>query len=113
MKAIVIALILILLASCSSDDENIDALKSKIEKKEEFIKSLSNDLAPSQRIPASERNELIELLLEFYHEFPQDELAPVTLDKIHMIYSSTREYQKSADYGDTLLDNYPNWLSRP
>ena len=44
MKAIVIALILILLASCSSDDKNIDALKSKIEKKEEFIKSLSNDL---------------------------------------------------------------------
>ncbi len=121
MKRVLFILsIVLLLIGCDSNSklmENEDlspkTLLEQIKEQEDKINELSKDLRPGMKIPSEMNEKLIHLLIEFYHKFPKNKYAPVCLDKLHMIYSAKREYQTSADYGDTLLNNYPNYINRP
>ncbi len=112
MRISLIIGMLLILWSCSSD-KNTDELQSKIKQQEEVLSGISKDLRPGQVIPLEEQDKLVNLLTEYFHSYPEDEYAPVCLDKLHMIYSSIGEYNKSSAYGDTLLSQYTAYENRP
>ena len=112
IKVLSIVLGIFITISCDSHNANNELMLEKIEKKEQSIKQISIDLKPGQVIPMSESDELVELLLSYYESFPNSIEAPLCLDKIHMIYSSTKRYPLSIKYGDILLDEYPNYINR-
>ena len=115
MKTFSLLIGLLILFGCgsTSSTEDVATLKQKIEQKEEQLSKLSADMRPHQKIPVSERDELVQLLVDFHKKHPKDEYAAVCLDKLHMIYSSEGDYIKSSAYGDTLLNEYPAYKSRP
>ena len=98
--------------SCGSQNVSDQEMLNRIEQKEKSIKDISIDLRPGQLIPISESDELVDLLLDYYHTYPKSNQAPVCLVKIHMIYSSTKRYPLSVNYGDTLLKEYPSYINR-
>ncbi len=122
MKYLILLITFSFLSSCNSpkeegkdesNNESAEVLLEQIKEKEDLISDLSKDLRPGMKTPTVMSEELVDLLLTFYHTFPDNASAPVCLDKVHMVYSAKRQYQKSADYGDTLLNNYPKYINRP
>ncbi len=119
MRLLVFFLLIFVFLACDSQDttlsskEEATVLLKEIKKQEEEINTLSKDLRPGMKVPQELYDELIQKLSSFYQRFPENESAPVCLDKLHMIYSAKREYQTSADFGDTLLKKYPNYINRP
>ena len=112
IKLLFIVLGIFITVSCDSQNVNNESMLAEITKKEQSIKQISIDLRPGQVIPMSESDELVELLLAYYHASPESVEAPLCLDKIHMIYSSTKRYSLSVNYGDTLLNQYPDYINR-
>lgn len=111
MKILTLVLVLTILVGCAGKSST--ELKAKIEAKETSIKKISSDLKPGQEMPSSEREELETLLTTFTKEFPTDEYAPVCLDKLHMLYSGKGDYERSSEYGDILINDYPLYKNRP
>lgn len=112
IKSFLFGLYILTALSCGSQNSRKQEMLNIIEKKEKSIKDISIDLRPGQSIPMSESDELVTLLLDFYEAFPDSKHAPACLDKIHMIYSSTKRYPLSAEYGNILLLNYPEYINR-
>ena len=112
IKLLFIVLGIFITVGCDSQNANNEKMLSEIAKKEQSIKKISIDLRPGQVIPMSESDELVDLLVDYYHTYPESLEAALCLDKIHMIYSSTKRYSLSVNYGDTLLKQYPNYINR-
>lgn len=105
-KYIYLVVTLVLFASCGGGSED---LKKRIEEKEKSISSMnSKDLEKM----SNARNELVELLFEYYRTNPEEDYSAQCLDKVQMVYSSQRKYELAAKYGDTLIEKYPNYENR-
>ncbi|MGB0915794.1 MAG: hypothetical protein ACPGVI_06960 [Crocinitomicaceae bacterium] len=110
MKSLVLfALSILLFAACS--DEKAEMLK-KIKETEDSIFEKSQNLGPGEVISSEDDQALINVLLDFYRAFPEDEHAPECLDKVHMKYSGMTDFKNAAMYGDTLLTNYKDYVNR-
>ena len=112
-KYSIVLITLFVFTSCGSQSTNDSKLIEQIKAKEDSISKISCDLRPGQLLPKEVSEELIDLLLLYFSENPKNAYSAECLQKVHMIYSSTKEYQKSADYGDTLLANFPDYINRP
>lgn len=112
-KLIVFFLAIFIFTNCGSQEMDASEGLKLINAKESSIRDLSKKLKPGEIVPLNESDELIDLLLNFYRTNPQDQNAPLCLDKVHMIYSSTKRHEKSAIYGDTLVLEYPDYINRP
>lgn len=55
---------------------------------------------------------LIDSLLTYYRNYPKDTMAPVYLDKAHMLYSGMGDYKSASLYADMILKQYPNYVNR-
>ncbi len=101
--------------SCQSEkqEDGRKGLLKKIKKQEQKLSDLAKDFRPGQEIPKEESDKLVDLLLQYYKKHPSDTIAPICLDKVHMIYSARKEYKKSAAYADTLIEKYPDYPNRP
>ena len=105
----------LLLASCGGSEPEVDApptaeeLKKNIMAMEDSITGLSEKMLP---VKSLHKMELINRLLAYYEAFPKDDFSADCLNKVHMIYSGMAAYHKSADYADTLLNNYPDYKGR-
>ena len=88
----------------------IDTLKEKITAKENSFATLQD---AKKEISTIERNELIDMLLDFYTRYPKDAYAPVCLDKVHMLYSGMGNYKRASQYADLILEKYPKYVNRP
>lgn len=97
--------------SCDTKDEQL-VLKDRISNFEDSITTLSNNLGAGERISTNLNHDLIELLLSYYHTYPNDAYAPEYLDKVHLIYSALGNYALSAKYADTILLNYKDYINR-
>lgn len=106
-------LVAIVLASCGGNAEvrPMKTIKSEIEAKEKKINALSTKIENADKTKL-ESDELVDLLLEFYRAYPEDEYAASCLSKVHMTYSRTGDVAKAVAYADTLLMNYPNFPDR-
>jgi len=118
MRVLSLLFVLFLMFSCDSQshsttNDEANEMLEEIKQKEDEIFNISKDLRPGMKAPSGMSDELVELLIHFYHSFPEHASAPVCLDKVHMVYSAKRKYQLSANYGDTLLNNYPDYINRP
>lgn len=106
----IIAISTVVLTACSGQDN----LKDEISSKETQLKEASENQVPGEALGTEGQEELIELLYSYYVEYPEDSAYAATcLDKIHMAYSAMGDYEKSAMYGDTLLNYYKNYINRP
>ncbi|MCH2230754.1 MAG: hypothetical protein MK105_10455 [Crocinitomicaceae bacterium] len=110
MKPLVLfSIILFLFAACA--DEKAEMLK-KIKDTETAIFEKSQNLGPGEVMSPEDDQALIDVLLDFYRAFPEDEHAPECLDKVHMKYTGLADFKNAAAYGDTLLTNYKNYVNR-
>ena len=108
------------LASCGGNEKNEEEgvkpskeeLIEKINYMEDSLKQLTSQLKDIKQIPNLTRMELINRLLDFYRNYPEDQFAPECLDKVHMTYSGMGVYIRSVEYADTLLLKYPKYVNR-
>lgn len=121
MKWFIIMLILIgLIQSCGGDEENNEGkptkeeLKVSIKEMEDSLTGLQKDLSNSdtKQIPNLTQFELINRLLAYYHNYPEDPYAAECLDKVHMKYSGMNIPLRAVQYADTLLEKYPDYPNR-
>ena len=107
-----------LTVSCSSDNSKVDnkpsktELKARIKEMEDSLVKLQNNLSTIKKIPNLTHLELINRLLDFYHNYPKDAYAPICLEKVHMKYTGLNIQERAVAYGDTLLKEYPNYENK-
>lgn len=103
---------LFLFASCGDgDSRSQETIKKDIEKREKQISKMSEKTLSLEELD-DESEELVDVLLEYYHAYPEEDYAAGCLSKVHMIYARMGETEKSVAYGDTLLKKYPNFVDR-
>ena len=111
---IVLSCISLILYSCGNkpkvDENSREALKTKITEMEESISALKKK--SSEPIPNLTSIELINRLTAYYSTFPKDDYAADCLSKLHMKFSELNAHEKALEYGDTLLDVFPNYKNR-
>jgi hypothetical protein len=104
--------------SCSNDKSKDDekptkeVLIGRIKEMEDSLKGLQANLNAIKQIPNLTHFELINRLLDYYHSYPEDAYAAECLDKVHMKYSGLNIPIRAAQYADTLLNEYPNYINR-
>jgi hypothetical protein len=117
-KYIFFALFLVFsIVSCSeneSKDEkpSKESLKARIKEMEDSIRGLQANLNEIKQIPNLTHFELINRLLDYYHNYPEDPFSAECLDKVHMKYSGLNIPERAAQYADTLLLEYPKYPNR-
>lgn len=105
------------IVSCSenkskNDKPTKESLKARIKEMEDSIRGLQANLSEIKQIPNLTHFELINRLLDYYHNYPEDPFAAECLDKVHMKYSGLNIPERAAQYADTLLLEYPKYPNR-
>ena len=111
------SLVIMFLSSCSSSETNSnkptrESLKSRIKEMEDSLKGLQVNIHEIKQIPNLTHFELINRLLDYYHNYPEDTYSAECLDKVHMKYSGMNIHQRAVQYADTLLDKFPKYVNR-
>jgi hypothetical protein len=115
---LVFSMLALFAASCgeSSADKSKkpskELLKKHIKEMEDSLKGLQANLNEIKQIPNLTHFELINRLLEYYHNYPEDVYAAECLDKVHMKYSGMNIHERAVLYADTLLKEYPKYVNR-
>jgi hypothetical protein len=104
-------LISLITFACDTKDEEL-ILRERISNFEDSITALSYNLGAGERLSPELSHDLIELLLRYYHTYPDDVHAPEYLDKVHLTYSAMGNYFLAAKYADTILLNYKDYINR-
>jgi hypothetical protein len=89
-----------------------EALKAAIVEMEDSLRGLQANLSTIKQIPNLTHFELINRLLAFYQNYPEDPYAPECLDKVHMKYAGLNIPTRAMEYADTLLLKYPKYPNR-
>jgi tetratricopeptide (TPR) repeat protein len=103
--------------SCGNSDNKSDKptkeeLVSNIKVMEDSLRGLQANLNTIKQIPNLTHFELINRLLDYYHNYPEDPYSAECLDKVHMKYSGMGIHVKAVQYADTLLNKYPDYINR-
>ncbi|NBW72729.1 MAG: hypothetical protein EBR24_08080 [Flavobacteriia bacterium] len=92
------------------DEKSREALKTKITQMEDSISALQKK--SSEPLPNLTSIELINRLTAYYSAFPKDDYAADCLSKLHMKFSELNAHEKALEYGDTLLQVFPNYKNK-
>ncbi len=110
MKKVALLLLTLVVMACSANSEK-GILKSIDDTENEL-----RDLSKSQNMNVEEykktEESYIQKLISFYRTYPESEKAPECLDKVHMVYSGTGNFELASKWADTLLNKYPNYANR-
>ena len=89
-------------------------LKKRINVMDDSLKVLYKELMndPTKQIPSLAIYETINRYLEFYKNYPKDVYSATCLDKVQQLYLQEKVYEKSLEYTDTLLVNFPKYEKR-
>jgi tetratricopeptide (TPR) repeat protein len=103
--------------SCSnpnikSDKPSKEDLKARIKEMEDSLKGLQVNIQEVKQIPNLTHFELINRLLDYYHNYPEDSYSAECLDKVHMKYSGMNIHQRAVEYADRLLEKFPKYVNR-
>lgn len=116
IKYVIIGFIGIVLFACGNEAEkdsgvSREVLKKSISEMEDSIRTLQKN-AGAMAIPSLTNIELINRLTLYYRYYPIDPYSADCLFKVHIKYSDLGAYQKSVDYGDTILREFPDFKNR-
>jgi len=89
-----------------------EELISNIKVMEDSLRGSQASLSRTKQIPNLTHFELINRLLDYYHNYPEDIYAAECLDKVHMKYSGMGIHVRAVEYADTLLNKYPEYVNR-
>lgn len=89
-----------------------EELVSNIKVMEDSLRGLQANIKSTKQIPNLTHFELINRLLDYYHNYPEETYAAECLDKVHMKYSGMGIHVKAVEYADTLLTKYPEYVNR-
>jgi hypothetical protein len=84
-------------------------LKIAIREMEDSLKNLQVNKIPVENL---HRLELVNRLLAYYQNYPEDAFSANCLDNAHMVYSGLGAHERSMAYADTLLTKYPKYSNR-
>jgi hypothetical protein len=119
MKKLIFAFIAlnIFLCACNESSNNNskpsrEQLKTRIKEMEDSINTLQQHLSVIKKIPNLTHFELVNRLLDYYHNYPEDAFAAECLDKVHMKFAGLNIPTKAAEFADTLLLKYPKYANR-
>ena len=112
-----VSLFFLNLSSCGSSETAAnkptrESLKARIKEMEDSLKGLQVNINEIKQIPNLTHFELINRLLDYYHNYPEDAYSAECLDKVHMKYSGMNIHQRAVQYADTLLDKFPKYVNR-
>ncbi len=115
---LVFVMLTVVVSSCGesntdkAEKPSREQLKNRINEMEDSLKGLQADLTEIKQIPNLTHFELINRLLDYYHNYPSDLYAAECLDKVHMKYSGMNIQERAVQYADTLLKEYPKYINR-
>ena len=89
-----------------------EILIDKIKQMEDSLRNLQANADQVKQVPNLTRIEYINRLLDYYYNYPEDQLAAECLDKVHMVYSGMNVHIRAIQYADTLLQKYPDYMNR-
>jgi hypothetical protein len=109
----ILFLSLFVLTACGSegDARKKSAIKKDIKTYEKKVMEAST-AGPMNDVYIDASDQLIGVLKEFYHAYPEDKMAPECVTKLHMLYAAKGDTDAAVAYGDTLLNQYPNYKNR-
>lgn len=110
MRSLFAILITLFVVSCSSKSE--ESFLKDINETEEQLREMSASPQLNQEEYNQAEKEYIDQLVDFYKEFPKSEKAAECLDKAHMVYSGSGNFDLASKWADTLLEKYPNYANR-
>src|SRR5690606_29185668 len=88
-----------------------ESLKEKISEIDDSLNAEYQKIMKdgSVKIPSLLIYESINRHLAFVQAYPNDAYSATCLDKVHQLYMQEKAYDKSVQYADTLLLNFPNY----
>jgi hypothetical protein len=113
----VLGILIICFNSCGSsvvgsNKPSKEELKGGIKEMEDSLKGLQANIHDIKQIPNLTQFELINRLLDYYHNYPQDPYSAECLGKVHMKYTGMNIHERAVQYGDTLLEKFPKYVNR-
>jgi tetratricopeptide (TPR) repeat protein len=63
-------------------------------------------------VPTKLIEETIQAYKDFLFKYPKHQLTPEAYDKIHQLYGQLGSYQLAAEYGEALLNKYPDYKKK-
>ena len=103
-----------LIYSCgnySKNQKTKEEIESSIKEMEDSLSQMQVNINQNAPMPNIAHQELINRLLTYYHNFPDDQKSAEYLDKVHMKYSGLNMHEKAVQYADTLLEKYPKYIN--
>lgn len=96
------------------DDVTVKSLKSDIKEIDDSLSVLIKKRLEEDdfKIDRLVYHEGINRSIKFYETFPDDDFAPYALEKVASLYDALQISQKSADWRDTIIVNYPEFDRR-
>jgi len=103
---------LVILASCGGSMNTEEGILENINELETSLSEMSAGASLDASSYKKSQEEYITSLILLYQKFPKSEKAPLSLDKVHMVYAGIGDYQNSTKWADTLLNKYPKYINR-
>lgn len=103
----------VLLFSCAQEVKVTakEKVKNEISDQEKRVTELSKDIEKAKETNSA-KEELVNILLGYYHEYPKDDYSGNCLSKVVMLYSGINNIDMAVAYTDTLIDKYPKFIDR-
>lgn len=118
MRVVIIFVLMVISASCSSQKNKSDKLVEnkndtlialeQIEKLDAELKKVYSTPSLSE-IPTELIDKTIQAHKDFVFKYPTHSFTPEALDKIHQLYGQLGNYQQATEYGEMILEKYPNY----
>lgn len=120
MRKIVSFLVVVLSFSCSSQkntdvtnhavqNDTIQAL-TEIDSLDHLLKEAYHK--DMEHVPTELIEKTIQAQKDFVFRFPQHAYTPEALDKIHQLYGQLGSYHFAVEYGEMLLQDFPNYKKK-
>lgn len=109
---LIITLLSFLLLNCGNEDKKKEEIKARIGQIEDSLSRIDGNSVSEQVLINQLNIRLLDKLITYYRTYPDDELTPQYLGKIHLKYSGMQMYKEAAIFGDTLIEKYPDYEDR-
>lgn len=111
MRVVGLLLLIVIISSCSAGKSGDVTETGNPFSKVAELESELNTFSGSREELVELKNQLNTALVDIYHNGSNEDAA-TALYKLHMSFASDKKYVLSAKYGDTLINNYPDFNNR-